>query len=133
MEWEEDSLKRVFHILERTMRDVEDINPFPSDKKGEVKKKEKVGKKKKKEESSQEESMDSDLTGIDLRLAETRTTTAVACMRAVECTLACLDSEGLSKPVSYVSPPGLMKLTYRRTLRTYFLFASLRPKLSCQM
>jgi cohesin loading factor subunit SCC2 len=107
--WDEESLKRVFRLLERSMRDAEHTDPFPNDKKAveaKVKKeKGKKGKKVKAEGSSQEvESMESanpaELGGEEVREAEARLSAAAASMRAVECCLACLDTEGLSKPVS---------------------------------
>lgn len=106
--WDEESLKRVFRLLERSMRDAEDVDPFQADKKaGESKakkgvKKGKKGAKSPPIEESQGESQET-VTGVDpeeVERYETLLRVAAAGMRAVECCLAILDCEGLSKPVS---------------------------------
>lgn len=90
------------------MRDAEDVDPFPADRKAgesKVKKGIKNGKKGAKSppiEGSQGESQET-VTGVEaeeVQRSEALLRVAAAGMRAVECCLAILDCEGLSKPVS---------------------------------
>lgn len=107
--WDEDGLKRVFQFLERSIREAEGVDPFPSDRKGaEIKKKAVKKSKKGKVESGgadqDEDSLDSNtttnaLSETELDRCEAKLRVVADCIRAVECCLTILDSDGLSKPV----------------------------------
>jgi cohesin loading factor subunit SCC2 len=109
LSWDEEALKRLFRLLEREMREVEMVVPFPEDQRavanGDKAKKGKKGKGKKGSQSPERESAENGDDGGELAEDELAAHDEVlegigTAGLAAECCLVIFDGEGISKTVS---------------------------------